>query len=110
MPNPLSWWFHHLPLPLHKVEVLANHFTQLVVPWFLFAPEPVSSVAAAIMAITQLWLMLSGNFSWLNFITIALAISAIDGSWLARLVPVDAPASPSSAGGRCATCSRSASR
>src|SRR5690606_26415758 len=25
LPNPLSWWFHHLPMPLHKVEVLANH-------------------------------------------------------------------------------------
>src|SRR5687768_13716068 len=25
MPNPLSWWFHHLPRPLHRVEVLGNH-------------------------------------------------------------------------------------
>jgi hypothetical protein len=91
MPNPLSWFFHHLPMPLHKVEVAANHVTQLVVPWFLFAPEPLSTVAATVMLVTQLWLMLSGNFAWLNFLTIALAASAIDGDVLARVLPFDAP-------------------
>src|SRR3989338_1995139 len=49
MPNPLSWWFHHLPKPLHRVEVLGNHFAQLVVPFFLFAPQPVASVAALVI-------------------------------------------------------------
>ena len=33
MPGPLSWFFHHLPRPLHRVEVAANHVTQLVVPF-----------------------------------------------------------------------------
>lgn len=92
MPNPLSWWFHHLPMPLHRVEVLANHGTQLVVPWLLFAPEPVATAAAIVIVVTQLWLMLSGNFAWLNFLTIALAVSVIDGSTLASVLPVDAPA------------------
>ena len=43
MPNPLSWYFHHLPKPLHKVEVAANHFAQLIVPFGLFAPQPVAT-------------------------------------------------------------------
>ena len=47
MPNPLSWFFHHLPGRAHKVEVLANHFAQLVVPFFLFAPQPIASVSSA---------------------------------------------------------------
>ena len=46
MPGPLSWFFHHLPKPLHRVEVAANHVTQLVVPVLLFTPQPVASVAA----------------------------------------------------------------
>ena len=41
MPNPLSWYFHHLPKPLHRVEAAGNHFAQLVVPFGLFAPQPV---------------------------------------------------------------------
>jgi hypothetical protein len=80
MPGPLSWFFHHLPKPLHRVEVAANHVTQLVVPVLLFTPQPVASAAAGLIGLTQLWLVLSGNFSWLNWITIVLAVSAVDFS------------------------------
>ncbi|MGA5168155.1 MULTISPECIES: lipase maturation factor family protein [Streptomyces] len=90
MPGPLSWFFHHLPRPLHRVEAGANHVTQLVVPVLLFTPQPVASAAAALIVLTQLWLVLSGNFAWLNWITIVLALSAVDGSLVA-----DAPAMPS---------------
>ncbi|MEV8214732.1 lipase maturation factor family protein [Leifsonia sp. NPDC077715] len=82
MPNPLSRTAHLLPKWWHRVEVLGNHFAQLIVPWFLFAPQPVASVAAAVMILTQLWLVLTGNFAWLNWITIVLAFAGIsDGVW-----------------------------
>ncbi|WP_430383682.1 lipase maturation factor family protein [Streptomyces sp. P10-4] len=87
MPGPLSWFFHHLPKPLHRVEVAANHVTQLVVPVLLFTPQPIASAAAALMIVTQLWLVLSGNFSWLNWITIVLALSALQ-------LPATAPSVP----------------
>ncbi|MFD9391961.1 lipase maturation factor family protein [Streptomyces sp. NPDC060000] len=77
MPGPLSWFFHHLPRPLHRVEAAANHFTQLVVPFLLFAPQPIATAAASLMILTQLWLVLSGNFAWLNWITIVLAVPAL---------------------------------
>ncbi|QDZ14136.1 lipase maturation factor family protein [Humibacter ginsenosidimutans] len=77
MPGPLSWFFHHLPRWFHRIEVLGNHFAQLVVPFLLFAPQPVASIAAAIVILTQLWLVASGNFAWLNVLTIILAFSAI---------------------------------
>ncbi|HLS00313.1 MAG TPA: lipase maturation factor family protein [Mycolicibacillus parakoreensis] len=73
MPGPASWFFHHLPAPLHRVEAAGNHLTQLVVPFGLFAPQPVAGIAAAIMIVTQLWLVASGNFAWLNWLTIVLA-------------------------------------
>ncbi|MGZ6779769.1 MAG: lipase maturation factor family protein [Mycobacterium sp.] len=96
MPGPLSWFFHHLPRPFHRIEVAGNHVAQLVVPFGLFAPAPVASVCAAIIAITQLWLVLSGNFSWLNWLTIVLALSVLDTSTLAAVFgttpPVDLPA------------------
>lgn len=88
MPGPLSWYFHHLPRPLHKVEVLASHCTQLVVPFLLFAPQPVAGIAAAVMIVTQGYLVLSGNFSWLNVLTITIAVSALDR----HLIPVSMPA------------------
>ncbi|WP_405639968.1 lipase maturation factor family protein [Streptomyces uncialis] len=82
MPGPLSRFFHHLPKPVHRVEVAANHVTQLALPPLLFTPQPVAGWAAALMIVTQLWLVLSGNFAWLNWLTIALAASALDLSAL----------------------------
>ncbi|MDR7113542.1 hypothetical protein J2X03_003441 [Microbacterium trichothecenolyticum] len=88
MPGPLSRQAHLLPRWFHKGEVLGNHFAQLVVPWFLFAPlvglfapgpvpAVVGAVAAAIVIATQAWLVVTGNFAWLNWMTIVLAFSAI---------------------------------
>jgi len=87
MPGPLSWFFHHLPRPLHRVEVAANHVTQLLVPALLFTPQPIATAAASLMIATQLWLVLSGNFSWLNWITIVLALSAVEFPHTAPPVP-----------------------
>jgi hypothetical protein len=56
-----------------------------VVPFLLFCPQPVASIGAAIIIVTQLWLVLSGNFSWLNWATIVLAFAAIDDASLSRL-------------------------
>jgi hypothetical protein len=79
MPNPLSWWFHRLPDGLHRVEVAANHATQLVLPFGLLLPQPLAGWCALVMVATQLWLVLSGNFSWLNWLTIALGLSVAGG-------------------------------
>ena len=82
MPGPFSWYFHRLPRPLHRVEVAANHVTQLVVPFGLFLPQPVAGICAAIMIITQLWLVISGNFAWLNWLAIVLALPVLpDRVW-----------------------------
>jgi hypothetical protein len=77
MPGPLSRQAHLLPRPFHRLEVLGNHFAQLVVPFFLFAPQPLASAAAGIVIFTQLWLVASGNFAWLNWMAIVLAFAAV---------------------------------
>lgn len=101
MPGPLSRLFHLLPRPLHRVEVAANHVAQLGVPFLLLAPGPVASVGAGVIVVTQLWLVLSGNFAWLNWLTIVLACAAVDDrAWAAVLgvVGVDVVAPGGSAG------------
>jgi len=92
MPNPLSRQAHLLPKWFHRGEVLGNHFAQLVVPFLLFVPGPVGSIAATIVILTQLWLIVTGNFAWLNWITVVLAASAITDSawhWLIPAIPAD---------------------
>ncbi|MDT0381142.1 lipase maturation factor family protein [Streptomyces sp. DSM 42041] len=80
MPGPFSWHFHRLPRRMHRAEVAANHVTQLLVPFALLLPQPVAGAAAALMIVTQLWLLLSGNFAWLNWLTVVIACAALDTS------------------------------
>jgi predicted small integral membrane protein len=89
MPNPVSWFVHHLPRWAHRGEVLGNHLVQLGVPVLLFAPQPVAASAAGLIVLSQLWLVITGNFAWLNWITIVLAAAAVDDAsfrWLGGLV------------------------
>jgi len=88
MPNPLSWYFHHLPKPVHKLEVAGNHVVQLVVPFGLFAPQPIAGVAGVVILVHQAWLVLSGNFSWLNALGITLALAAFTDDELGLVLPL----------------------
>ena len=91
LPNPLSWYFHHLPKWLHRFSVLFSHFVQVIVPFGLFAPQPIASIAGAFIIVHQLLLIVSGNYSWLNWLTVALGISAFSDSILSFAVPISVP-------------------
>ena len=75
LPNPLSWYFHRLPASWHRFGVLFSHFVQVVCPFGLFAPQPISSIAAGLCILQQLWLIVSGNYSWLNWLTVVIGVA-----------------------------------
>jgi hypothetical protein len=77
LPNPLSRRFHRLPKPLHRVSVLFSHFVQLLVPFGLFLPQPYAMVAGALLVFHQLLLIVSGNYAWLNWLTVVLGASTL---------------------------------
>lgn len=82
MPGPLSRWAHRKPRWWHRCEVLGSHAVQLGVVWLVFAPQPIASFAACLIILTQLALVLTGNYAWLNWLTIIVAFSAISDSFL----------------------------
>jgi hypothetical protein len=90
MPNPLTWHFHWMPHRVHAAGVVFNHVAELGVPFAYFAPQPIASIAGIITIVFQLILIVSGNLSWLNWITIVLCIPTIDDRWLSWL-PVSIP-------------------
>jgi len=73
MPNPLSWFAHRLPTSAHRIGVAVNHAVELAVPFLYFGPPRVAALAGLATVGFQGWLMLTGNFSFLNFLTIVLA-------------------------------------
>jgi hypothetical protein len=89
LPNPLSAYFHHLPKVLHRASVAFSHFVQLVVPFGLFGPEWVSAIAGGLIIVHQLVLIISGNYAWLNWLTVVLGFSAFSDRVLAPLWPFE---------------------
>ncbi len=88
LPNPLSWYLHHSPRWMHKAGVLFTHFAQLAVPWFYFFPAPFCYWAGGLTILFQATLILSGNLSWLNYLTIVLCIPCFDDRLLERIIHI----------------------
>jgi len=94
LPNPLSWFLHRSPEVIHKAGVLFTHLVQLVVPFGYFLPAPFCWVAGGLTVLFQGSLILSGNLSWLNHLTLVLAIACFDDralGWIPVHVPEVAP-------------------
>jgi uncharacterized membrane protein len=90
IPNPLSWFFHRLPASVLHGGVVVNHIVELVVPFGFFLPQPFCGIAGLITIAFQLSLIVSGNLSWLNWVTIVIALTTLDNRWLSWL-PVSMP-------------------
>jgi len=90
MPNPLSWYFHWMPHGIHVAGVVVNHIVEVVVPFAYFAPQPVASVAGIVTILFQGVLIVSGNLSWLNWLTVVLCVPLISDRWWAWL-PIHPP-------------------
>ena len=90
MPNALSWHVHHLPRAVLHGGVALNHFVELIVPFGFFLPQPYAGFAGLFTIVFQFLLILGGNLSWLNWLTIVLAIATLDDRFLSWL-PIARP-------------------
>lgn len=88
MPNPFSWYAHHLPDFIHRAGVAYNHFAELIVPFAYFAPPPFNIIAGLLTLFFHGFLFVSGNYAFLGFLTMVLAISAFNDSILTKIIPI----------------------
>jgi hypothetical protein len=86
-PSPISWLMHQMPPGAHAVGVLFNHFVELVVPFFVFGPRWTRRAAGGLFVAFQVLLIVSGNLSFLNWLTLVPALACFDDALLLRLVP-----------------------
>lgn len=91
LPNPLSPFFHRLPVFVHKIGAVFTHFAELIVPWAYFFPGLIGYAAGLITIVFQVTLILSGNLSWLNYITIVIAFSCFDDAFYSRFFSIKHP-------------------
>src|SRR5262245_30633503 len=87
IPNPLSRRLHFMPHWFHRLGVLFNHFAEMVAPWFAFGPAPLRHAAGIVLLALQVFLIVSGNLSFLNWLTIVPILACFDDSLLRRVLP-----------------------
>jgi hypothetical protein len=87
LPGPLSRWFHFLPRSVLKVGVWFNFLVELAAPLFVFWPRVARHIAGTAIVLFQITIILSGNLSFLNWLTIIPALACFDDGFWARLLP-----------------------
>ena len=87
IPGPLSRWFHFLPKIFLKIGVWFNHLAELVAPWFVFWPRIARHIAGVVIIAFQFTIILSGNLSFLNWLTIVPALACFDDGFWSKILP-----------------------
>jgi hypothetical protein len=85
-PHPFSRVLHFAPQWFHQVGVLFNHFVEVIVPFGLLLPRLRNGAALFVIAF-QVFLIVSGNLSFLNWLTIAVALGCLDDQLWQRVLP-----------------------
>ncbi len=87
LPGPFSRWFHFLPRVVLKIGVWFNFLAELVAPLFVFWPRIARHIAALVIIIFQLILILSGNLSFFNWLTILPTLACLDDGFWSKILP-----------------------
>ncbi len=87
LPNPLSRWFHFLPRLVLRLGVVFNDLAELVAPWLVFWPRAGRRIAGGVIIAFQVTLILGGNLSFLNWLTIIPALACLDDGVWAKVLP-----------------------
>nr|XP_057917828.1 lipase maturation factor 1 [Doryrhamphus excisus] len=85
VPNPMSYYMHRSPWWFHRFETLSNHFIELIVPFFTFLGRRMCIANGVIQILFQATLIVSGNLSFLNWLTIVPSLACFDDASLGFL-------------------------
>ncbi|XP_054098364.1 lipase maturation factor 1 isoform X5 [Callithrix jacchus] len=87
VPNPMAYYLHRSPWWFHRFETLSNHFIELLVPFFLFLGRRACMVHGVLQILFQAVLIVSGNLSFLNWLTMVPSLACFDDAALGFLFP-----------------------
>lgn len=95
LPTWIGYYAHQLPQWWHKVETAGTLFIELALPFLIFLPRRLKLGAFFSVAALQLGILLTGNYTYFNWLTIALALFLLDDDYLKRIWKRAAPVTES---------------
>jgi hypothetical protein len=85
LPNRLAWHFHQLPDWFQRISTVGTFFFELLVPFLLLLTAPLRLAGGLFSIFFQLLIMASGNYGFFNLLSLALAVTLVDGRYLEPL-------------------------
>jgi hypothetical protein len=87
LPTWIGWYAQHLPHSFHAATAFATLALELVLVWMLFFPRRIRLICFFIVTPWQIAVILTANYTFLNYLVLVLAIFLLDDRFLARFLP-----------------------
>jgi len=87
LPTPLAYYAYFLPEWWHKLCVSGVLFIELLVPFFVFMPRPFRLFAGWSFVLLQTSIILTGNYTFFNLLTLLLCLFLFDDRDISRITP-----------------------
>jgi hypothetical protein len=94
LPNPVAYYAYRLPESVLDFFSGATLAIELFVPFLLFFPKRVRYVGVGLLIVLQVSIVLTGNYAFFNFLTLAICLWTFDDAafqplsrWLVQRTP-----------------------
>jgi Lipase maturation factor len=87
LPTWIGWYVQHLPHWFHAATAFGTLALELVLVWMLFLPRPWRIVCFFIVTPWQIGVILTANYTFLNYLVLVLAFPLLDDAFLLHFVP-----------------------
>jgi hypothetical protein len=74
LPTPLAWFFYQFPMWFQRASTMFVFIAELAVPFLFFLPRRPRLVGAWFTITLQVLILATGNYTFFNFLTIALTM------------------------------------
>ena len=87
LPTWIGWYVQHLPHKLHAFATGATLVLELGLVWMLFMPRRWRITCFFIATLWQIPVILTANYTFLNYLVLLLGVLLLDDSFLERWLP-----------------------
>src|SRR5467141_3511677 len=87
LPTWIGWYMQHSPHWFHAATSFFTLALELVLVWAMFLPRRIRIVCFFIVTVWQIGIMLSANYTFLNYLVLALGILLLDDRFVLHYLP-----------------------
>ena len=91
LPTWIGWYIQHLPHWFHWATAFSTLALELVIVWMLFLPRRWRVICFLIVTPWEIGVIFTANYTFLNYLVLALGFLLLDDRFFSRWVPVAPP-------------------